>query len=165
MNISKRIIALIITFLVLSVCIFGQTDKTTDAKKTNPNYDAELAKKLGGDDYGMKQYVIVILKTGPTKIDDKAKIQELFAGHLKNIMRLADEGKLALAGPFIEGGNMRGLFILNAKTIEEAKEMVKTDPAVAAGLLEPEYVKWYGSAAVMNVNDMHKKIQKTSIVD
>lgn len=165
MNISKRIIALIISILALSVGIFAQTDKSIDAKKTNPNYDTELAKKLGGDDYGMKQYVLVILKTGPTKIDDKAKTQALFAGHLKNIMRLADEGKLALAGPFMEGGNMRGLFIFNVKTIEEAKELVKTDPAIAAGLLEPEFVKWYGSAAVMNVNDTHKKIQKTSIVD
>jgi uncharacterized protein YciI len=165
MNISKRIIAIIISILAFAFCLFAQTDKNADTKKPISTYDAELAKKLGADEYGMKQYVLVILKTGPTKIDDKAKIQELFAGHLKNIIRLADEGKLALAGPFVEGGNMRGLFILNAKTIDEAKEMVKTDPAVAAGLLEPEYVKWYGSAAVMNVNDMHKKIQKTSIVD
>lgn len=165
MNISNRIIALIITILSLSLCIVAQSDKDAAAKKTTPAYDAELAKKLGGDDYGMKQYVLVILKTGPAKIDDKAKIQELFAGHLKNIMRLADEGKLALAGPFTDGGNMRGLFIFNVKTIEEAKELVKTDPAIAAGLLEPEFIKWYGSAAVMNVNEMHKKIQKTSIVD
>jgi len=165
MNLSKRIIALIISFLALSFCIFAQADKKTDPPKTNPNYDAELAKKLGADDYGMKQYVIVILKTGPTKIEDAAKVQELFAGHLKNIMRLADEGKLALAGPFMEGGNMRGLFIFNVKTVEEAKELVKTDPAIAAGLLEPEFIKWYGSAAVMNVNETHKKIQKTSFVD
>jgi uncharacterized protein YciI len=165
MNISKRIIALIISILALSLCVFAQTDKKADTKKPNPNYDAELAKKLGGDDYGMKQYVLVILKTGPTKIDDLAKVQELFAGHLKNIMRLADEGKLALAGPFTDGGNMRGLFIFNVKTIEEAKELIKTDPAIAAGLLDPEFIKWYGSAAVMIVNDTHKKIQKTSILD
>lgn len=165
MNIPKRIFALIIFVLTLSLCVFAQTDKKAEAGKTNSNYDAELAKKLGGDEYGMKQYVLVILKTGPTKIDDKAKIQELFAGHLKNIIRLADEGKLALAGPFTDGGNFRGLFIFNVKTIEEAKELVKTDPAIAAGLLEPEFIKWYGSAAVMNVNDTHKKIQKTSILD
>ena len=162
MKVLLRTFALIITFFTLALGAQAQTD---NKPKANPAYDAELAKKLGGDDYGMKQYVLVLLKTGAAKIDDKAKTQELFAEHLKNIMRLADEGKLALAGPFMEGGNFRGLFIFNVKTIEEAKELVKTDPAVAAGILEPEYIKWYGSAAVMNITETHKKIQKTSIVD
>ncbi len=165
MKVFIKLIHLTIVIFAFSLCVLAQTDKKSDPPKTNSNYDAEAAKKVGADEYGMKQFVLVFLKTGPTKIDDNAKTQELFNGHLKNIIRLSDEGKLVLAGPFVEGGTMRGLFVFDVRTIEEAKELVKTDPAVAAGILDAEYIKWYGSAALLNLTDMHKKIQKTSIVD
>lgn len=38
----------------------------TDSVVQNPNYDAALARKLGADDYGMKRYILVILRTGPS---------------------------------------------------------------------------------------------------
>lgn len=43
---------IILFFLVSMITISAQT--------ANPNYDEALAKKLGADDYGMKQYVLVI---------------------------------------------------------------------------------------------------------
>jgi uncharacterized protein len=162
MNISKKLIILPFAIFAFSICVFGQTEKTTDPAKKNQTYDAELAKKIGADEYGMKQYVFVTLKTGKKKITDAEKIKELQAGHMKNISRLADEGKLVLAGPFIEGGEMRGLYVFNVKTIAEAEELVKTDPAIREGLFEVEFTRWYGSAALMNLNEMHKKVQKKS---
>jgi len=52
------------TLLLLSIlgCIWctGATAQTN-----NPNYDKALADSLGADDYGMKSYVFVILKSGP----------------------------------------------------------------------------------------------------
>lgn len=110
----------------------------------------------------MKQYVFVILKTGAAKIDDAEKRKQLQNGHMENINRLADAGKLVLAGPFMDGGNMRGLYIFNVTTIEEAKELVKTDPAIREGLFDVEFTKWYGSAALMQVSDLHKKVRKKS---
>jgi len=160
MNISKNIFALIITFFAFSVVTPGQTEKTGEAAKSNQTYDAELARQFGADDYGMKQYVFVVLKTGKTKIEDAEKRKELQAGHMKNISRLAEEGKLVLAGPFNQGGDLRGIYIFNVKTLEEAAELVKTDPAIKAGLFDVEMTRWYGSAALMNVNETHKKIQK-----
>jgi len=58
---------------------------------------------------------------------------------------------------------LRGLFILNVKTIEEAEDLVKTDPAVKAGIFVYEMTKLYASAALMQVNEIHGKIQKTKI--
>lgn len=49
--------------------------KTSEA---NPKYDQELAKKLGADDYGMKSYIFVLLKTGENKTTDKQFINECF---------------------------------------------------------------------------------------
>jgi hypothetical protein len=44
----------------------------------------------------MRNYALVILKTGPTKVPAGAERDEMFRGHQANIKRLADAGKLAL---------------------------------------------------------------------
>ncbi len=145
---------LFLLFVLLSDGSFAQT---------KPAYDSILAKKLGGDDYGMKHYVFVLLKTGPTKNVPKAKQDSLFGGHMKNIGRLADEGKLALAGPFGDNKkDYRGLFIFNVATVEEAEKIAQSDPAIKAGLLTAEFTLWYGSASLMATPDLHKKLQKKS---
>ncbi|MCI5046100.1 MAG: YciI family protein [Aquisalinus sp.] len=126
-------------------------------------YDAALAEKLGADDYGMRPYIFVTLLTGPAEITDADKRNELFRGHFSNMGKLAEEGKLVLAGPFMEAEPKRGLFIFDVSTIEDAQALVETDPAVAAGIFEAEYTKYYGSAALKMVNDIHGTIQKSAI--
>ncbi|HQU93332.1 MAG TPA: YciI family protein [Pyrinomonadaceae bacterium] len=126
-------------------------------------YDSELAAKVGADEYGMKNYVFCILKTGPkdASISDKKQRDEIFAGHMANIQRLADEGKLALAGPFGKNDRTyRGLFIFNVTTVEEAQKLVETDPVVKSGMMTAELTPWYGSAATMLINENHKKVMK-----
>lgn len=126
-------------------------------------YNKRLADSLGADDYGMKMYVLVMLKTGPAKIADKAKTDSLFGGHLKNIKRLASIGKLVVAGPLKKNDeHYEGIFILNTKTKEEAKALLDTDPAVHAGLLEPVLYGWYGSAALPLYLPAVEKVSKKS---
>jgi len=128
-------------------------------------YNGALAAELGADDYGMRSYVMGVLKTGPMddKITDKDKRAEIFKGHFANMGRLAEEKKLVLAGPFIEGGEKRGLYIFNVATIAEAEALVQSDPAVAAGIFVPELTKYYGSAALMQIQDVHQTLQKEKI--
>jgi uncharacterized protein YciI len=125
-------------------------------------YDPELAKRVGADERGMRMYVLCILKTGPK--DDAVqgdKRKAVFAGHFANIGKLADEGKLAVAGPFGKNDkNYRGLYIFNVATVEEAEKLVVLDPAVKAGVFVAELTPWYGTAALMVVNETHKKIEK-----
>jgi uncharacterized protein YciI len=125
-----------------------------------PAFDPALAKKLGADQRGMKTYVLCILKTGPKDAEIKGEERkEIFAGHFANIGRLADEGKLAIAGPFGKNEKTyRGLYIFNVATVEEAEKLVILDPAVKAGVFVPELTPWYGSAALMLVHDAHKRI-------
>jgi len=131
-------------------------------QKANVNYDSTLAKKYGADDYGMKWYTLVLLKTGPVKIEDKKIVDSLFAGHLKNIGRLADEGKLLVAGPLGKNDKYRGIFILNVDTVEKANELLQSDPAIHEKLLEPEILRWYGSAALPEYIESSKKVGKYS---
>jgi uncharacterized protein YciI len=131
--------------------------------QSNPKYDKAMADSMQGDDYGMKMYVLAILKTGPANITDTARTNKLFEGHMANIGRLAKEGKLIVAGPMRKNDkNYRGIFILNVKTIEEAKKLTETDPAIAAGIFEVEFYNWYGSAALPLYLPWHEKLQKNA---
>lgn len=125
-------------------------------------FDENLAKSLGADDYGMKQYVFCILKTGSNTTATDQERNDYFKGHMENIQRLANEGKLAVAGPFMKNDkNYRGIFVFNVATVEEAKALVESDPAVVAKIFEYELTPWYCSAALMKVNEIHETIQKT----
>ena len=126
----------------------------------NPKYDKALAESLGADEYGMKQYVLVMLKTGSNTTADKATTGKLFAGHMENIGRLVSEGKLIVAGPMQKNDkNYRGIFILNVKTIAEAEALLQSDPAVKEKLLDAECYVWYGSAALPEYLKSQDKIQ------
>jgi uncharacterized protein YciI len=150
---------IVLLMIAGSFSCFGQTKQGEQ-----PGYDAALAQKLGADEYGMKTYVMVFLKEGPVKIKDSVAREQLQTAHLKNIFKLADEGKLITAGPFADDQEIRGIFIFNVSTVEEAKKLTETDPAVKAGILIMELHPWYGSAALVEIPDLHKKIQKKSIV-
>ncbi|HXU28161.1 MAG TPA: YciI family protein [Bacteroidia bacterium] len=144
--------------VLLSFVSFSQ--RKYPPRKPHSIYDSTLAKKLKADDYGMHKYVMCFLKTGPNKslsADSSKKIQ---VAHLQNIKDLASQGKLVVAGPFMDETELEGIFILNATTVEEAQTLVNTDPAVKAGVLIMELHPWYGSAALMEVPFIHAKIQK-----
>ncbi|PTX19285.1 uncharacterized protein YciI [Pontibacter mucosus] len=148
----KHLLALLI------LCCLGFS---AQAQSSNPSYNKALADSLGADAYGMKQYVLVILKTGTNTTTDKEKLNAYFRGHMENIGRLAKEGKLVVAGPLGKNDkNYRGIFILDAKTVEEAQKMVETDPAVKAKVFEVELYPWYGSAALPLYLETHSKIEK-----
>ena len=129
------------------------------------DYDSLKAAKYGADDYGMKQYVLAYLKKGPNRDLDSAEAMDLQMAHLRNIDKMADEGKLVLAGPFLGDGDVRGIYIFNVKTVEEAEALTNSDPAIKSGSLEMELVPWYGSAALVEVNDIHKTLMKKGITD
>jgi uncharacterized protein YciI len=154
------------TFMAALLCLmFAFAHAQTTNVPTKPAYNEALAKKLGADDYGMKRYVMAFLKTGPTKITDKTEMATLQMAHLKNITRLADEGKLVVAGPFISDKELQGIFIFNVTTIEEAKQLTETDPAIKAGVLIMELKPFYCSAALMEIANIHKTLQKKGITD
>jgi uncharacterized protein YciI len=126
-------------------------------------YDEALAEKLGADDYGMSTYVMAFLKRGPNRDHDKVTADSIQRAHLDNIKRMAAEGKLVIAGPFMDDGEIRGIYIFNVRTLEEAEELTKTDPAVQAGRLIMELKPWYGSAALKEVYKIHPRISKKEI--
>ncbi len=155
---TKNIIVALI--IIASSNCFGQY-----RQKDSSRYDAQLAQKVGADEYGMKKYVMVFLKEGPNRLKDAAAEAALQKAHLKNILRLAAEGKLIVAGPFLDNQDIKGIFIFNVSTVEEATKLTESDPAVKAGSLIMELHPWYGSAALVEAFEIHKKIEKKSVAD
>lgn len=128
-------------------------------------YDSTLAAKYGADDYGMRKYIMAFLYAGPNRDHSPEESAKLQKAHLENIGKMADDGTLAVAGPFFGSGELRGIYIFAVNSIEEAENLTNTDPAIQAGSLKMELKEWYGSAALMALKDIYPKITRQSVVD
>ena len=69
-------------------------------------------------------------KWTPEKTPATAELQK---AHLANINRLAEMKKLVVAGPFGDNGQLRGIFVFKVASIDGARALTETDPAVQAG--------------------------------
>jgi len=152
-----NVIRTIVATLLLCLALPAAAD---EAPATLPNFDAELATELGADNYGMRRYVMALLKAGPNRPSDPEAAAALQRAHLDNIRRLADEGVLVLAGPFLDGGELRGIYVFAVDCVTEAEALTATDPAVQAGSLVMELHSWYGSAALMRAGELHERIAR-----
>jgi uncharacterized protein len=99
--------------------------------------------------YEMTTYYVAFLSRGPkwtpTVTPETERLQE---AHLANIRKMAADGKLVLAGPFTDDGKVRGMFVLTVGSLEEAKALVDSDPAVKAGRLVAEVHPWFSAKGI-----------------
>lgn len=123
-------------------------------------YDSTLAAKVGADERGMRMYTLVLLTPGPRTDIPTAERDSLFRGHMANIVRMAEAGQLVLAGPFEKNPSYRGLYVFTTPTIAATRPLLDSDPAIAGGALAFELYEWYGSAALMELPELHKRIQQ-----
>ena len=91
---------------------------------------------------GMKQYWFVMLKKGPKRDQPADEAQTLQAGHMANMEAYAARGILQIAGPMMDDGDIRGIFILDVPDRAGAEAMCNDDPAVKAGRLSCDIRPW-----------------------
>ena len=91
----------------------------------------------------IKQYWFVMLLKGPNRDQDSITAAKIQQGHMANINRLYNAGKLKVAGPFGDNGNWLGIFIFDCPTKEEVEKDLKTDPAIESGRLSYDIRPWY----------------------
>ena len=142
------------------ICLLLALAGSNLSAQTTASYDSLLAHRLGADRIGMKVYVMAFLKKGPNRSQDSTEAARLQAAHMENIQRMAKEGTLVMAGPFMDDGEFRGIYIFNVSTVDSARALTETDPAVKAGRLAMELHPWYGSAALMEVTGIHNTLVK-----
>lgn len=124
---------LLLVLMAFSLCVSAQEKQKDEPKK-----------------FELKQYFLVLLKKGPIRNHDSTTAAALQKGHMENITRLYNEGKLDLAGPMGHDGDLRGIFVFNCATYEEVLMHCNTDPAIKAGRLVVEiYPWWAGKGSVL----------------
>lgn len=152
-------------FLILVIAIACQEQTPPDEPEREVSAETtklDLATELGADEYGMRKYVMAFLKAGPNRSQDSLEAAELQKAHLANIERMAKEGTLVVAGPFLDDGDMRGIYIFSVDSVEEAKALTETDPAIQAGRLMMELRPWYGPAGLMKMKEIHEQLEQES---
>jgi uncharacterized protein len=114
------------------------------------NEAAEIASSMN-----MAIYYIYLLKKGPTwSPEETPEINKLQESHIANFRRLHEVGKLAINGPLLdslmEGGEIRGIGVLKANSLDEARKLVSTDPMVIANRLIFEIHPWMIAKGILS---------------
>ena len=91
-----------------------------------------------------KYYCFGFLNTHPDRVEmPQDKLMEIQKGHLEHMGKMASEGKLLVAGPFMTAGTARGVVIYNCADVAEAKRYTEPDPAVVNKRLVMEFYKMH----------------------
>jgi uncharacterized protein YciI len=102
-----------------------------------------------GDDRSAARYYLAFLRRGakwtPASTPETEQIQK---AHMAHIGEMARAGHLVAAGPFGDNGELRGVFIFQVETMEQAKALTEADPAVKAGRLRMEIHQWMGPKGI-----------------
>lgn len=120
------------------LCILTLLISTVKAQ--NPR---EFEMPEGDTVFIMKQYWMCFLYKGENRKHDSLEAAQIQEAHLARINKLAEEGIIQVAGPFGHDGDLRGIFVYDVDTQEEAESYAKTDPAIQAGRLRYEIYPWW----------------------
>jgi uncharacterized protein YciI len=125
MNIFKYLV--IGSLLLIALQVPAQETKTAEKK------------------YEMKMYYLVFLKKGVNRTQDSVTVKKLQEGHMAHLTKMAESGKMDIAGPVNSDGDLRGICIYNTATKEEAEKLANEDPMVKAGRLAVEVLPFYSA--------------------
>jgi len=93
--------------------------------------------------YTMTTYYMGFLKKGPLWTSEATpEVIAIHEGHMANIRRMAALGKLIVAGPFLDDGDLRGVLVFCTASQEEAEALVAEDPAIMAERFTVEIHPW-----------------------
>lgn len=112
-----------------------------------PKNKAQAAPKVD-----FEKHYLVILRRGPSWTPEVTPdVERIQREHLAHLGRMAETGKMVIAGPFGEQQDptFRGMCLYKTETLEEARKLAEEDPAVKAGRLKVEIMAWYTEKGYM----------------
>lgn len=90
-------------------------------------------------------YFVFIHEPGPNWLPDTPVLEQPLAGHFQYMTELADSGQLVLGGGFLDGAGAMG--VLQAATLDEAKQLVAKDSAVQDEIVVARVHPWFVTVA------------------
>lgn len=132
-------------FSLFAVALFSAASlQAQGSEEAKPKEPREFEMEDGDTTIVMRRYIMVFLMRGEKAQEfSKEELEEIQAGHMKNMTMLEEKGKLLVAGPFGDDTEYRGIFIMDCETVEEAEALVASDPAIKAGRLRAECHPWW----------------------
>lgn len=146
----SRLFLLLALFASLASCQ-GPTPQLTEVDSAPPR---------PGEDF-----VFVFLEVGEAAGElTPEQVREASLGHRANIKRLGQDRILLLAGPFgeprLEPAH-RGIFIFDVESMEEARELTSTDPAVQVGAFSMTASPWRSPSDLREVHELELARQES----
>jgi uncharacterized protein YciI len=112
--------------------------------------DAQPEEQRPSPPPNMACYYIGLLTRGPTwTLEETPEVIGLGEAHMANIRRMGEAGKLVIAGPCPDGGQLRGIYVFKVDSLAEAEAPTQSDPAVQAGRLAFELHPWWVMKGVL----------------
>ena len=130
-------------FCIAFVVASCNNEHSTSISEIKPAEKYDLAKDTSVYSGEMKRFWLVHLMKGPIRNQDSVSRVKIQAAHIANIVRLAKEGKIIMAGPIGVESELQGIFLMNCKDSTEVESIVKTDTAVITGRLIMKYYPWW----------------------
>ena len=123
----------VVRFVTLLVCLAGAASEVVAAEQGS-----------------MTTVYLVLLKKGPVwTAEVNPATQALQDAHMANIRAMWEARKLVIAGPLEDQADLRGVFVFQARSLEEAKAWAESDPAVKAGRLVAVVYPWWVEKGVL----------------
>ncbi len=118
--------------LVAALALAGAVPATGDAGGPRPDVSYRLGLLVRGPEW----------TAGRTPRSDSIQ-----AGHMANIGRMWEHGVLVAAGPFVNGGALRGVFVFRPGD-DPLDSLMAGDPAIASKRLECRIHRWLAPAGI-----------------
>lgn len=145
----KRILGILTAVTVVATVAVAQTAPTTTP--------------AAPEQYFFYQLVLLRRPANAPQLDADA-LQKLQEAHMANIRKLGKEGKLVLAGPFLDDTPLRGIFVFNTQSGPEAERWARTDPAIQANRLAPEVHIWVQPTSTFRKPPESNPMEKYALV-
>jgi uncharacterized protein YciI len=92
---------------------------------------------------------ILLLKRGSAWDSKTGERARVLADHQRYVEGLHRDGKLGAAGPVEGEDDMLGIIVFHRIPLEEARRLMREDPAIKAGILSAEEHQWWSSDHVL----------------
>jgi uncharacterized protein YciI len=120
---------------------------------------------LGSGPAGSQFFLCTAKASGQCATNYKEDGEKLQEAHMANIRKLHDEHKLVIAGPFMDDGALRGILVMKADSLDQAKEWANSDPAIKAGrLLAEVHGPWMIRPQGIHETDTPNTMEKYSLL-
>jgi uncharacterized protein YciI len=99
----------------------------------------------------LTRYYVAFLYKGPTFAASPADSPERKAIHEQHIAfidKMCAEGKMLTYGPILEAGELRGMYVFRAASLEQAREWANQEPSAKSGMVEMRVYPWLGPASL-----------------